>query len=342
MISTVEEFHGQEAVLRLLGAYLHAGKLAGTLLVMGQRGVGKTTLATVIGRALCCSENQQDARLWFCGECYACKSIASGAQPEFVIVRPRSQDITVSQVEEDHDSFRPALLHPNLLPYRVYIIDDAHHLNDETGNQLLKLFEEAPQRTVFILVTDKPQQLLPTIHSRGQKFILQPMPTASLIPVLITKLRISDNTASEAARMAAGRYVDACELARNDEWRQAIKGLARAIAGRGVCAAAAEAAAEFEFDALWDKVARDLGVSVNELDKLVKRGKTDQEKGLKVRRNTLRREALVTAYNRASWWLLGQGVPPPKLGDELSILSSRISGNVDANLAQAAFELGLS
>ena len=67
-----------DIALALLDAYLSRGRLGGTILLLGQRGLGKTTLATVLARALCCEANREAPRLRFCGECYACRSIARG------------------------------------------------------------------------------------------------------------------------------------------------------------------------------------------------------------------------------------------------------------------------
>lgn len=78
MISTVDQFRGQARALRLLDAYLRQGRLAGCVLLLGQRGLGKTTLATIAARALCCERNPAGAGLTFCGECYACRTDRHG------------------------------------------------------------------------------------------------------------------------------------------------------------------------------------------------------------------------------------------------------------------------
>ena len=293
MISTAEEFVGQARSRALLGRYIERGRLSGTFLFMGQRGLGKSTLATIVARSLCCTGERPAAQLGFCGSCYACRTIESGQQPEFVTVRSLGQNITVKHLDEDHDGLRTALYHPNLLSHRVFLIEDAHYLNDETGNRLLKLFEEAPERTVFLLTTDRPEMLLPTIHSRGQKIPLVPLPERELEAALQARgTAVAD--AAEAAHMSGGRYVDALGLSGSSAWRRSVQALARAIGARsGVLEAAADTAG-FEHNALWRKEQADHGLSEAELEKLLP----------KARQNELVRQGLISAYDRASWCLL--------------------------------------
>lgn len=341
LITSAAGFCGQLRVRELLDAYLAKRRLAGTVLIMGQRGLGKTTLATILARALTCEANVSSPKLWFCGECYACRSIARGEQPEYIVVRPRGQDISVGQVEEDFDGFRSALLHPVLLSHRIFIIDDAHHLNETTSNQMLKLFEEAPERTIFILVTDKPELMLPTILSRGQKLTLAPEPDATLIPAIQAATGGDVGSAVEAARMSAGRYVDAALLTADSEWRSAVRRLAGALlAARGTVNAAADLAG-FEFAALWAKLLADTGLGVAEAEKKLAKPKNEADKKLKTRRNELTRQALIAAYDRATWWLLKEAVPAPSFSDALTDLKQRINANVDPLLTQTAFELSL-
>lgn len=334
LLASVEDFRGQALARKLISAYLQRGRMAGTILLLGERGVGKTTLATLIARSLVCERNRQDSesrRFWFCGECYACTSIASGNQPEYVTVRPRGQDITVTQVREEYNDFAAALLHPSVLSHRVFIFDDAHHLNEETGNQLLKLFEEAPERTIFILVSDRPGMLLPTIRSRGQKIRLSPMHEAELQAALELDEPDAGSVAiSEAGRMSAGRYVDARWLVLNPDWRSAVKRLAGVLgSGRGELLSAAKSAADYEFGRLWDKELSDSGLSEADAAKIIP----------PARKNTLSRLSLGLAYDRAAWWALAQQPLRRGLLEGLAELKTRVSQNCDPELAQSAFAI---
>jgi DNA polymerase III delta prime subunit len=332
LISTVDAFRGQQRMKQLLERYLAAARLGGTLLLLGERGLGKTTLATVIARALACEANKAQPRLWFCGECYACRTIAAGDQPEYVTVRPQGQDIKLAQINDEHEGFRAALLHPIHLSHRVFIIDEAHCLNEESGNRLLKVFEEAPEQTVFLLVTDKPHLLLPTIHSRGQKFSLAPEPLEAIEAYLVEDApEVAPAERREAALLSAGRYVEALGLARSPAWRAAAHALARIFYhGRGT-AQAAQALAEHEFAALWAKEQADTGLDEDALQKIIE----------KARLNELKRIALISAYDRAAWLALQSGPPPAHVPGALSLLHSRINQNIDRELAQAAFEIAV-
>jgi DNA polymerase III subunit delta' len=348
LISTVDAFRGQQRLKQLLERYLAAGRLGGTLLLLGERGLGKTTLATIIARGLACEANRAAPRLWFCGECYACRTIAGREQPEYVTVRPKSQDIKVEQIEKDHQGFRAALLHPIHLSHRFFLIDDAHCLNEETGNQLLKVFEEAPEQTVFLLVTDKPHLLLPTIHSRGQKFNLAPEPLDAITNYLaLDAPEVAPAAREEAALLSTGRYVEALGLAHESAWRQAVHGLARVFYQGWGTAPAAQELAEHEYAVLWAKELADTGLSEDEALKQCSESYKEAKGGppqllTKVRQNELKRVALISAYDRAAWLALQSSSPPPHLHNALSLLRSRINQNVDRELAQVAFEISVA
>lgn len=321
--------------MRLLGASLAQGRLAGTLLIMGQRGLGKTTLATIIARALTCERNRENQapRLWFCGECYACRSIASREQNEYVLIRPTGTDIRVEQLDEKSGVLYAFSLHPQQLSHRVLVLDEAHCLNTTTGNQMLKLFEEPPQRSVFILVTDKPELMLPTIHSRALKIPLAPETTQDLRRYLALDLPQQDEQAiSDAATLAAGRYVDAKALAQAPKWREAARQLAQALERTSRLLEHAQAAAEHEYAFLWAKELADLRLTQAEAEKAVE----------KPRANELKRQALIAAYDRALLLLLRESTPSLGFLAARQRFVSRVNQNVDLALAQAAFEAELA
>lgn len=163
------EYFGNATAVRLTEALLARESPPNTLLFSGPGAVGKALLAYFFAKALVCERRESllDSPLSFCDECYACKSIEEGNQPEFVGIRPKTTELTLAQVREDYSSFESAYLHPHNLKWRIFILEECHTMSEELANSMLKLLEEPPLRTIFILVTDKPYLLLPTILSRS-------------------------------------------------------------------------------------------------------------------------------------------------------------------------------
>lgn len=341
MISSISQFRGQPVAIKLASRAIARGHAQGTLLFCGSRGLGKTTLARALGLALNCEHPDAEQPLGFCGECYACRSILAGEQPEFMEIRPIGQDIKVEQFEgsksqsakEDQEGrheysvFHAALMGPAFIKRRVFLIDGAHYLNRATGNQLLKLLEEAPQQTLFVLVSEHPQMMLPTILSRSRRFDLVPVPLAELAAYVEEDTGgVTTEVAAQAAYMGAGRYVDAVALAQSAEWREAVMALARCFAGQG--------SVERSLDEL----------TAHELALLLSSEFPGDEQLAEAagqlpapRRNELKRQAMITAVNRGAWWGLKIQPPSTEFSGRIIALRQRIDQNVDPALAAAAF-----
>ena len=167
------DFFGNGVAVKLVEALLIRDAVPNTILFSGPGAVGKALLAYFFAKALVCEngadKNHKKPLLSFCGECYACRSIETANQPEFVWIKPRTTELTLAQLREDYDSLREAYLHPNRLKYRIYVLEECHTISEELANSMLKILEEPPLRTVFILITDRPHLLLPTILSRSFK-----------------------------------------------------------------------------------------------------------------------------------------------------------------------------
>jgi DNA polymerase III delta prime subunit len=341
MINSITEFRGQPVALRLAARAIERGLLSGTLLFCGSRGLGKTTLAHVVGLAVNCENTRAGEPLAFCGECYACRTILAGEQPEFTEIRPIGQDIRVEQFEgsksrsvkddqegrHEYSVFHAALMGPAYIRRRVFLIDSAHYLNRATGNQLLKLLEEAPAQTLFILVSERPQLMLPTILSRSRRFDLVPLALDELSRFVEQDCAGVDAVvAEESACMAAGRYVDAIALAANADWREAVKSLAGAFATGGTVSQQLDQLTPHELQLL---LSAELPGGVPPEEALA------QLTG--PRRNELRRQALIGAIDRAAWWALRSQSPPSGFGERIAKLKARINQNVDPALATAAF-----
>ena len=157
-----DEVVGQRHVTETLKNAIAANRMPHALLFAGPRGVGKTTTARIVAKALNCAQGPTPAP---CGVCPACQEIALGRSMDCIEVDAASN----TQVEKTRDLLETVQYAPTGGHYKIYIIDEAHMLSVSSFNALLKTLEEPPPRVVFILATTEPHKILPTIHSRCQR-----------------------------------------------------------------------------------------------------------------------------------------------------------------------------
>ena len=238
---------GQDAVTTLLRSAVAEGRIPHAQLICGGEGVGKLAVAIAYARYLCCTHrNGEDA----CGECPSCKKFDKLAHPDlhfaFPIYKkdsqktPHSDDfidkwrqavaenpymtlnlwmdyigtenqqglIYASQSEE---IIRKLTLKSSEGGYKVMIIWMAEKMNTECSNKLLKMIEEPPAQTVFLLVAENPDLLLPTIQSRVQRLTLRPIEEEVIARALCEKYGLTDTDARQIAHAAAGNWLQAVE-----------------------------------------------------------------------------------------------------------------------------------
>jgi len=172
--SSFEEICGQTHVTRTLQNALRLQRVHHAFLFTGARGVGKTSAARVLARALNCGDG---TKLEPCGNCASCKEIAAGQSPDVVEIDGASNN-SVDDIRDLRDNVRYL---PQGGRKKVYIIDEVHMLSRGAFNALLKTLEEPPDHVVFIFATTEAHKIPETILSRVQRFDFKRIPTAVVL-----------------------------------------------------------------------------------------------------------------------------------------------------------------
>ena len=164
---------GQESTVRALQNALGQNRLHPVLLFSGTRGVGKTTLARLIAKALNCEQGSGPDP---CGQCQNCQEIDQGRFPDFLEIDAASR----TRVEETRELLANVSYLPARGRARVYLIDEVHMLSGHSFNALLKTLEEPPPHVYFLLATTEPEKVPVTILSRCLRFALRRVPAAQI------------------------------------------------------------------------------------------------------------------------------------------------------------------
>ena len=238
---------GQESSLRMLRSAVAEGRIPHAQLICGSEGTGKLAIAIAYARYLCCTRrNGEDA----CGECPSCKKFDKLAHPDLHFTYPiYKKDSNKAPLSDDFvDKWRQAVaenpymslnqwmdhigtenqqgliyasqseeiirkltLKSSERSYKVMIIWMAEKMNTECSNKLLKMIEEPPTQTIFLLVAENPDLLLPTIQSRVQRLTLRPIEEDIVARALSERYGIADADARQIAHASAGSWLHAVE-----------------------------------------------------------------------------------------------------------------------------------
>jgi len=206
---------GNQRVKKLLNRMLESRRVPGALLFSGEEGVGKKLFAIELARALNC---RTPRGVEACGGCASCLRIAQFNYPESnekeelkQIIWTNHTDVGMVQpparvfhVDQMRDIEREANYRPFEGKARIFLIDDAHKLNEASSNALLKTLEEPPRTSHIILITSHPAALLPTIRSRCQEVRFSPLTADEIEGHLRQQKLVSPAEASLRARSAHG------------------------------------------------------------------------------------------------------------------------------------------
>src|SRR5262250_1457098 len=204
---TFGDLVGQTHVTETLANAIRNNRVAHAYIFSGARGVGKTTAARILAKALNCVKGPTPEP---CGECDSCEEIAAGTSLDVIEIDAASNR-GIDQIRELRDMVRYA---PAVARTKVVILDETHMLTDEASNALLKTLEEPPERVIFVMATTQPEDLVDTIRSRSQHFHFRALTfneIAERIREIAKKedLKIDDGAVSVIARMAEGSLRDA-------------------------------------------------------------------------------------------------------------------------------------
>jgi len=207
---TFRDLVGQSHVTETLANAIKNNRVAHAYIFSGARGVGKTTAARILAKALNCVKGPTPEP---CGECDSCKEIATGTSLDVIEIDAASNR-GIDQIRELREMVRYA---PAASRSKVVILDEAHMLTGEASNALLKTLEEPPDRVIFVMATTQPEDLVDTIRSRSQHFHFRAL-TFSEISGRLKEIAEKENLKLEAgamaviARMAEGSLRDALSL----------------------------------------------------------------------------------------------------------------------------------
>lgn len=202
---------GQDMAVSLLTLALEQGA-SHAYLFSGPPGVGKTDAALAFAAGLACPDGG-------CGSCATCRRVQEGLHPDIEIISPEGNFIRKEEITEIN-------LHAVYRPYearaKVYIFLEADSFNIEAANAFLKTLEEPPGHVHFILVTDRPERLLPTIASRCQLVAFSTVAAPAVAADLSGRFGLRRPEAELIARVSGGNLSYAQELATSEDRKSVV------------------------------------------------------------------------------------------------------------------------
>ena len=213
---------GHGTIKRSLENAVEQGRVNHAYIFSGPSGVGKFMTARAFAAAMLCPEGG-------CGECNVCRRVVEEKHPDVMVIRPAGKNIPVETIRALRlDAFRK----PTEADRKVYIIKNADRMWDEGASTLLKVLEEPPGNTVFVLISANPEGMLPTIRSRCQQINFSLVPAGELREYLIERKGVSAEKAELVVRLTGGvlgRALDWCDDPSRLSRRDSVLRMARSL-----------------------------------------------------------------------------------------------------------------
>ncbi len=288
----------QEIALRLLCNFLEHERVPNGLLFWGPGGVGKNLAAIEFAKALNCKDAKFDA----CGQCVTCRKIDHGNHPDIRVYAPKDKSRLIKKDEIDEvNEF--ASLRPFESQWRIFIMHDAERMNPTAQNHFLKTLEEPPGRSLFILLSEHPRMLLPTIRSRCQAVRFRALRRETVSELLRRDRDLPQDLADSIAEIAEGQMSRAIDLV-DSEKRQVALSLVDRLASGDDPVVMAE-----EFSAFLDERRKQIEAAVKaeaSAEAMDEQSKADadsaKEERLALLAATVRRDIVEYLYLMQTWY----------------------------------------
>ena len=222
-----ESLLGNERLKDNLSRSLQRGRVSHFYLISGPEGSGKRTLAKLLAAALMCTGEEKP-----CGSCEGCRKVMGGVHPDFITVDdPEKKTVPVDLIRQARAD---VYVQPNEGQRKIYLFPRGQDMGIPGQNALLKILEEPPSYGVFLLITDNPERLLPTVRSRCTELALQPVQDRVLRRELERRYPKAEPDTLSAAISRSGGYLGQAMLLLegSNELPQQTLDFAKAFAGR--------------------------------------------------------------------------------------------------------------
>lgn len=197
---------GNQRIKDNLSGAISKGRISHFYLICGPEGSGKHTLANLLAAAILCQGSNKP-----CLSCHPCRKVMNGLHPDFITIDdPEKKTVPVELIRQARADI---YIQPSEASHKIYLFPRAQDMGIPSQNALLKVLEEPPSYGVFILLTDNPERLLPTVRSRCTELALQPLSEEILRSALAKEFPDAEAEAVSAAISRSGGYLGQAKAA---------------------------------------------------------------------------------------------------------------------------------